>query len=230
MPTPDDPPAAARSAPSYRHVALCSAVATAAAIVTAAALLIPALLLYRSLADGGADSGQASSRTRSAQGVVTDVQQDALTLRTDGGKELRFSVRERDRDAVDLAHMRVHMGAGSRTRVEYEERGSTRYAVRTEDLPSETGKQAKQQGKQPVEGKPMSAELFARLKQGMSKQEVRRIAGEPPLVSTRETESGEQSECWGWRQVSRKDRIYTACFSGDGTLESTAEAPFSGAS
>jgi hypothetical protein len=102
-----------------------AAVLAALLVVTGAVLLLT-----------GGGSGDRVSESATVDGRLTVVEQTRLVLQpNDGGPQQTFSIRPTDVARLDLPHLETHAADQLPSRVFYETEGSTRYAVRVDDLP-----------------------------------------------------------------------------------------------
>jgi hypothetical protein len=85
------------------------------------------------LAGGGGSSEGGRGQMR---GVLTDVSDTRIVLRTDRGDTQDFTVRPQDRRNLDLFHLQQHAADALPSIVHYERDGNTRYATRVDDAPT----------------------------------------------------------------------------------------------
>jgi hypothetical protein len=66
-------------------------------------------------------------------GVLTEVADTQLTLRTADGDTQSFVVRPQDQRNLDLFHLQTHAADALPSIVHYEQEGATLYAIRVDD-------------------------------------------------------------------------------------------------
>lgn len=102
----------------------------------AACLAIVGLILL--FGGGSSEPGKPASAQDLpyVDGTLVVVEQTRLVLRPiDGGAEIGFTIRPEDLGNFDLAHLQSHSSVGIPTRIYYEEKDGTKYAVYKEDAP-----------------------------------------------------------------------------------------------
>jgi hypothetical protein len=96
----------------------------------------------------GDDSGSTSvdtAKLEQVDGTLVLVEDNKLVMQPfaplDGQSEIEFTIRERDLQNFDIAHLQSHSAVALPTRIYYEKDGDTYYAVYKEDAPANSAQQ-----------------------------------------------------------------------------------------
>jgi hypothetical protein len=102
------------------------------AVVLAA--VIVGVVAYLIFAGGGSDSSPSLANAKYKDGQLMTVTNKKLVLFT-GAKQMDFKIRPDDARNINIAHAQSHANIGTPTRVYYEKKSGTLYAIGLEDAP-----------------------------------------------------------------------------------------------